>query len=313
MKKMYVLAILAMCLLTGCQPQQTGISPEKVDIPYELKELSMCSADKGWALTLENEILFTGSGIENFASVRRLDGVSTANDGFVDVCVVDERTVYAAYFSADSDLTVEYTKDGGSSWQRTLVTFQDYQAEAGGSVYIGFSDVDHGYLLYCSTSALGQMTKLLFYTEDGGESFLYESDLSNALTGYPQGITFSGENCYIAVTYHGENNYLYVKENGTNVWRSEEVIPLTNEIRYIDGFAPVFDIEDKQNGILILKAVGDGVSYMLFITEDGGKNWIQKEEIPIASLSSYFYTGDNQIYLIDGTGSLIKKKDGAGK
>lgn len=303
-KKMNLLVVLCVCLLSGCRSQQINIA--QIDIPYELKEISMCCEEKGWALTAQNEVLFTDSGVEDFAPVRKLDGVSSENDGAVDVCFVDERTVYAAYLSEDGSLTVEYTKDGGNSWQQTLVNFDDRQLEAGGSAYISFSDADHGYLLYCSTPAMGQMTKLLFYTEDAGESFSYESDLSGELTGYPQGISFAGGRGYIAVTYHGENNYLYVKESATELWRSEAVFPMPDEIQYIDGFAPVFDMEDGQKGMLVLKAVGEDVRYMLFVTTDGGESWMQNGEIPFASLNGYCYVGDDQFYLIDGTGSLYE-------
>lgn len=236
---------------------------------------------------------------------RQVGGVSSLNDGLVDICAVDHQTVYAAYISEDSRLFVEYTKDGGDNWHQTLVDLKEEPVDGCGSAYISFSDTNHGYLLYCSSPAMGQMTKLLFYTEDAGESFSFAGDLSN-LSGYPQGISFSEGKCYIAVTYHGEDNYMYVKESGTDIWKIAEVISLPKGFTYIDGFAPAFDIEDRQEGMLVLKAVGDDSRYLLFATKDGGESWTINGEIPLDTIGSYFYVGDNNFYFIDNMGSLYR-------
>lgn len=284
--------------------EQVNIS--QVDIPYALSEMAMCNRQEGWALTTDHEILFTDAGVENFSVVRRLEGVSSANDGFVDICAVDYQTVYAAYISEDSRLIVEYTKDGGNSWQQKVVNCEDYQLEGGGTPYISFSDAEHGYLLYCSSPAGGLMMKLLFYTEDAGESFSFAGDLSD-LNGYPQGISFSGGKCYIGVTYHGQDDYMYVKESGTEIWEGGEVISMPNDSRYIDGFAPVFDIVDRQEGMLVLKAVGDDATYLLLVTKDGGESWRINGEIPLDFIDSYFYAGDNHFYFIDNMGKLYSR------
>lgn len=295
------------CCFTGCA-KSTG-KYVQVDIPYQLKEISMCDTAKGWALTVENEILFTDTGVENFTPVWKCDEISGAGDYFMDVCFVDEQNVYAAYFSKNGDLTVEYTRDRGESWQQTLVKWEDDSGdrlmEAGGSAYISFADKENGYLLYCSTPAAGLMTKLLFYTKDGGETFLYAGEISE-LSGYPQGITFSNGKCYIAVTPRSGNDYLYIKENDMENWRGEEMIPLPKGIRYIDGYTPVFDMEDGQNGMIVLKAVGDDVSYLLLVTENGGNNWIQKEELSLDSVRGYSCIGSDRFYLIDGEGNLYQ-------
>ncbi|MGN0341690.1 MAG: M56 family metallopeptidase [Roseburia sp.] len=287
--------------------EQVNIS--QVDIPYALSEMAMCNRQEGWALTTDHEILFTDSGVENFSVVRRLEGVSSANDGFVDICAVDYQTVYATYVSEDRSLIVEYTKDGGTSWQQTVVDLEDEPVDGGGSAYISFSDAEHGYLLYCSSPAGGLMMKLLFYTENAGESFSFAGDLSD-FNGYPQGISFSGGKCYIGVTYHGQDDYMYVKESGTEIWEGEEVIPLPNGSRYIDGFAPVFDLADRQEGMLVLKAVGDDARYLLLVTKDGGEYWNINGEIPLESLRSYYYVGNNQFYYIDNAGGLYFSEAG---
>ena len=290
---------------TGCANSSDKYA--QIDIPYQLKDISMYDTDKGWALTTENEILFTDNGIENFTPVRKFDGISVAGDYFMDVCFVDEKNVYAAYFSENGDLMVEYTRDGGKNWQQTPVKWEDDSGdrilEAGGSAYINFSDTENGYLLYCSTPAAGLMTKLLFCTTNGGESFSYERELSE-ISGYPQGIAPSNGKYYIAVTPRAEEHYLYVRGENTGKWTSEEIIPLPKGIRYIDGFSPVFDMKDKRNGIMVLKAVGDDIRYLLFVTDDEGESWVQKGELSLDSVKNYSCIDGKHFYFINDTGNL---------
>ncbi len=293
--------------LTGCAK-----STDKyvmVDVPYQLKNISMYDANNGWALSMENEILFTDNGIKNFTPIWKFDDLNKAGDYFIDVCFVDAQNVYAAYFSENSDLTVEYTKDGGDSWQQTMVKWEDDLGnnllEAGGSVFLSFSDAENGYLLYCSTPAAGLMTKLLFRTTDAGENFFYVEDLSE-LSGYPQGISVSDEISYIAVTSRGEDHYLYVRKNREDAWSSEEVIPLPEGVRYMDGYAPMFSRKDKQKGGMVLKTVGDDIGYLLLVTSDGGENWVQNGSIPLDSMKSYTCIDDHTFYFIDDTGNLYE-------
>ena len=149
------------------------------------------------------------------------------------------------------------------------------------------------------------MTKELFYTTDAGESFSYAGELSE-ISGYPQGFTVSGGKSYIAVSPRGETHYLYVQEEATDIWKSEEIIVLPGGIRYLDGLTPVFDMEEERNGMMVLKAVGDNVNYLLLITEDGGESWTQLGEIPLDSVRSYSCIGINQFYLVDDSGNLFE-------
>ena len=129
------------------------------DIPYSLRKAAMCNTKEGWALSAEDEILFTDSGIENFSVTRQLESVSRLNDGQADLCAVDRQSAYAAYISEEGRLLVDYTTDGGDNWKQTEVTSPGDAFDGSGSAYISFSDKDHGYLLYCSSPAAGQMTK----------------------------------------------------------------------------------------------------------------------------------------------------------
>lgn len=275
------------------------------DIPYSLRKAAMCNTKEGWALSTEDEILFTDSGIENFSVARQLESVSSLNDDQADLCAVDRQSAYVAYISEDGRLLVDYTTDGRDNWKQTEVTSPGDAFDGSGSAYISFSDKDHGYLLYCSSPAAGQMTKRLFYTENAGESFSPADDISR-LSGYPQGISFAEGTCYIAVASHGENAYLYEKESGTDQWKKAEVMELPEGVRYMDGFVPAFDPQNKSEGMLVLKVVGDDVRFLLLTTEDAGANWSVQGEIPLESVSGCFDAGEQQFYVIDELGQLYK-------
>lgn len=307
MKKHIISIIILFSCILGCATkiEQPSFDCTPIDSPYHFKQINMFDINVGWGISTDNEILFTNSGMENFISIKSIEGTNKTND-FISADFIDEQTAYVAYFSDDNThLIVEYTNDGGNSWNQTFVNSNNF-ADAG-SVYISFSDAENGYLLYCSTPAAGMMTKLLFYTMDAGKTYSLANDLTNEITGYPTGISFSRkENGYIAVTYHGEDNYLYMTEDCAKTWKSVKLILKNNDIRYIDGYAPIFYGEDMQKGILALKLVGDNISYNLFVTSDGGHSWKSEGNIPSESIMSYFAIDENHLFYIDELGSLFE-------
>ena len=308
MKKNVVLIIIILlsCIL-GCATkiEQSSFNCTLIDSPYQFKQINMFDINVGWGISIENEILFTNSGMENFISIKSIEDINKTND-FISADFIDEQTAYVAYFSDDNThLIVEYTNDGGNNWNQTFVN--NYNFTDAGSVYISFSDAENGYLLYCSTPAAGMMTKLLFYTADTGKTYSLASDLTNEIIGYPTGISFSSkENGYIAVTYHGNDNYLYMTEDCTKTWESVKPFLKNNDIRYIDGYAPIFYGEDMQKGILVLKLVGDNISYNLFVTSDGGYSWKPEGNIPSESVMGYFAIDENHLFYIDELGNLFE-------
>lgn len=296
--------------LTGCSASGDNqlIKTAQTDSPYQLKQIYMCDAHTGWAISEDNQVLYTDNGVENFTPIKTLENISSATDGFVNAAFVNAQSAYVAYTSEENkDVIVEYTDDGGSTWNQTTVNYAEFLGGCdAGSVYISFTDAGNGYLLYCSSPAAGLMTKLLFATEDAGESFSFVNDLSGELTGYPQGIAFTGEGIgYIAVTYHGEDNYLYRTTDGAGTLESINPLSEDKNVRYIDGYAPVFYGEDKQTGMMVLKAVGDKAAYKLLTTVDGGGNWAQEGELPVEALAGYSAAGGNGLLFIDGEGNVL--------
>ena len=194
MKKGFWILIVLFCCISGtcaCSGEKKigRFAQDRLNSNINsFKEISMFDDQAGWALTGENEVFYTENGVEDFQSVHKVETADAITDYFVDACFVDESLMYLAYFNGES-IILEYTTDRGKSWSQNLISYQQY----GGAnqVFVSFLDEQKGYLLYCSDPGAGIMNKILFQTQDGGQSFEVVSDLSNVITGYPTGISFS--------------------------------------------------------------------------------------------------------------------------
>ncbi len=290
-------------------------SYRQISSPFRMKQAAMFGGDCGWGLSDGNEVFFTESGTENFTSVKKVTGVTASSDGFVSADFCDARRAYVVYFPENDDGTgaegvaVEYTADSGQNWKQTVIKFADYGVDLdAGSAYISFANESRGYLLCCSTPAMGQMEKILFGTEDGGETFSVVGDLTDAVTGYPQGISFiDAETGYLAVTYHGEDNYLYKTTDNGKTWNSEKLaVESDGKVSYVDGYTPVFFGTGRQDGALILKVVGDEEKYALFTTADGGESWKQEKNLAVDSVRSYSADSRTQRLVVDEAGNMYQ-------
>lgn len=128
----------------------------------------MMDEQTGWALSAENEVLYTQNGASHFSCVHRITDLLPASDNYADAYFLNETTAYLAFFSGQN-IVVEITKDAGKTWSQTAIPYQEY----GGAnqVYIHFADEENGYLLYCADPGAGQMTKILFRSTDGGQTW----------------------------------------------------------------------------------------------------------------------------------------------
>ena len=282
---------------------------ERTACPVLLKQLSLYSNKTGWGLSLDNEILYTTQGLEAFEPVKTLDGLNPASDGYVNAAFVDEQTAYITCFSSDNEhLVIESTHDCGITWNQTLIPYDNKTCDAG-SAFLCFEDSTHGYLLHCSTPAMGQMKKLLYATEDAGKTFTYLKDLSNIIKGYPQGITAVKDNAIqIAVTYHGTDSYLYQSSDNAKTWKPVEIFPRTADISYIDAQAPVYSNINPQNGMILLKVVNEKTAaYRLYTTKDGGTSWQYDSEIPCDDVRSFCLSGGHKVYVVDIEGNVYQK------
>lgn len=314
-KKIAAVLLSMLLLLTGCfAPETTGTAGCKaVDSAYAFKQVFMCDTRTGWALTTENELLFTDDDLEEFSIVKKLEGINSGTNGFASASFLNGQTVYLAYFPEDDGyLAVEYTNDGGVTWQKTLLDYTGFGDTCdAGSVILSFSDEQNGYLLYCSTPAAGSMTKLLLKTVDGGASFSVAADLSSRIAGYPQGISFHGDKIYLPVSYHGTDSYLYISSDGRMTWEDGKILP-AEEIsagggtNYIDGYPPAFSSLNQDRGMIILKVVKENAAYQLLRTQDRGSSWKVSGEVPCDDLCGYACIGDKGFLFWDGAGRLYE-------
>lgn len=291
--------------LTSC-----NYTCRNVDCSYQLKQITMCDSLVGWAISKENEVLYTENGVQNFEVVKKAPNIASNSDDFINANFIDEKIAYITYFSSDEDkLVVEFSKDSGKKWEQTYINYKDYaEVSDAGSAYLSFIDEKVGYILYCSTPGAGMMTKIIFKTEDAGTTFQFLENLSEKIDGYPQGISFVDESKgYISTSYHGQNNYLYKTTDNGKTWKGVEISKKEKAVNYIDAYAPVFSIKNKNEGIILLKEVlGDKSTYNLFFTSDGGNSWVDTEELSNDYIISYSFLSEKNIYAIDMYGKLYR-------
>ena len=281
---------------------------ERISCPIPLKQLALYSGGTAWGLSLENEVLYSTKGLEEFQPVKTLDMQNPSSDGFTNAVFWDEQTAYISYFSSDNEhLVIEATYDGGITWRQTLLNYDNKTCDAG-SVFLCFEDSAHGYLLHCSTPAAGQMRKMLYYTDNAGKTYTFLKDLTDIIAGYPQGITaVKDSTIQIAVTYHGTDNYLYQSLDNAKTWEPVEIFPRSDHVGYIDGFVPVYSKNNPQNAMILLKVVNETAAYRLYVTKDGGEHWNFDSEVPCESVRSSYLGDDQTIHIIDMEGNVYQK------
>lgn len=159
------------------------------------------------------------------------------------------------------------------------IIYDDLPEDSGKTEYFSLVNDTSGYLLYCSSPALGYMSKYIFYTEDGGATYLEGVDVTSMIHNYPQAMIFFTEEIGFVVTdYHGTDEYLYKTTDGGKTWFSEK-LDIPDEVRYINGV----DIKKADNsttdGELYLQGCMDDDSYVSyhFTTADAGETWTYVE------------------------------------
>lgn len=162
-----------------------------------------------------------------------------------------------------------------------------------------------GYLLCCGSPGLGQMTKLLYATDDRWSTYS-EKDISFQIDGYPTSISVSPEgNIYIG-TQMRSNGYMFVSEDEGEHWNP---IRTDNghdrEDRYYRyGYAPFFDMEN-QLAYAILEY--DRI-YYLYRTDRKMKEW---ENAGMFSLSDIYmiekyWISEHHLYIVDSGGNSFQ-------
>ncbi len=293
----------------------------------------------GWALTEDDQILYTyeGTGQFSFLSSLPFAQAGEASDTTdapvsfladrggteVSACFLDEKTAYFAAVSAiDGEaLLIRETimsepapgDENGQvlvSEHRTRIPLQEYYWC--GEMYVSFADSQNGYLLVCSDPACGQMAKHLYRTTDGGDSFSFAADLSRVISGYPTGMAFCSDGVgYIGVSHRGEISYLYGTTDGGMTWESVDV-PVHADAYYADSLAPVVFYEDgtPKMAVVLRDVVGQSDRYVLYENPRPADfmTWQLIRILPYEDVRSYCIVDEDTGYFIDGSGMLHEWK-----
>lgn len=225
----------------------------------------------------------TPGGQTSGPEVTACEPVDTAGDGY-----------YSAVFAGNA-IVVKSAGDEESKLEISI-SYDAYQ------VYISMFDEDHGSILYCSSPAAGQMTKILYYTEDGWGSYT-ENDISSQLDGYPNSLTMnSAKSGYIGAQLRSDA-YLYCTDDAGQTWTPYAV---DASVDNCNGYAPVFDGE---NACLILDMKSStGHTFRLYCSEDGGEKWEAAGEFSLDEDVSRYFMKDGAVYLVDVKGSYWRLK-----
>ena len=86
-----VLVLCSSVILISCNTYK------QASCPYLLKQIYMCDTETGWALSMENKVLFTEKGIQNFQVVKQVTDISSYTDDFMNAAFVDEYSAYITY------------------------------------------------------------------------------------------------------------------------------------------------------------------------------------------------------------------------
>ncbi len=284
LRRMAVLVVCAVVLstITSCAPRGDNLV-EGVTIPG-VSVLRMLDEKDGWALRgarvlrtsdggrVWKDVGPTGNLYPEGASATFLDG----SHAWLVIASPEPST-------AESELRVFRTSDGGATWEETTVA---EQAVAG---QLTFLDPEHGWLLLRQGMAMMHEQVTLLSTSDGGKSWMKVAVAS--IEGEPGRLPFSGDKSGLA--FSDENTgfvtgywpvpgdpYFFATPDGGRTWHKAE-LPLPSGYEEADYFtyAPVFDRSGA--GIMAATVSGDGRSLVFYSTSDGGKTWTSGTPLPL--------------------------------
>ena len=279
---------------------------ERIEDNRTYKQFQMCNENVGWALTDENEILYTNTGYENFYVVRQVENLDMVTNNFMYADFVNESTAYIAYFSETSTkIIIEYTLNSGNSWHHSSIEHNNFGRSY--TVYIDMVDEKNGYLLYCSKAGAGNLDKTLYETKNGGASFEIACDLTDSIKGEPTGVVFVSEDKGYIATKNSEDNYLYQTSDGGMVWRTQGLVEDNELYDHVDIYTPFFSGTEKKKGKILVKQAGRySAQFILMSTRNSGKVWVKEIILDFKDIRSFSFIDGKQGFVIDQDGTVYK-------
>jgi len=193
-----------------------------------------------------------------------LSEVEDSADGWSDSCALGEDS-WLIYYAKDGEtLRIVQTK-GTDVVEEHALAFREYCDV--NCAFISMVDADTGYILCCSSPGLSQMSKYLFKTTDGWNS--YELAAVPDIHNYPTDMAFSNEDTGIITTdYHGYDQYAYQTVDGGNSWSDLTVDDFSEEaISYVEG--DHIEWGNRQWTLTVSKVLLDGRETSVYRSENG--------------------------------------------
>lgn len=201
-------------------------------------------------------------------SLSRYDEVlseaEASADGWSDSCALGEDS-WLIYYAKDGETLRIVQTEGTDVVEEHALAFREYCDV--NCAFISMVDADTGYILCCSSPGLSQMSKYLFKTTDGWNSYelTSEPDIHN----YPTDMAFSDENTGIITTdYHGYDQYAYQTVDGGNSWNALTVDDFSDEaISYVEG--DLIEWENGQWTLTVSKILPDSREASVYRSKNG--------------------------------------------
>ena len=193
----------------------------------------------------------------------------------IDLSALDSKKAFVSYFSNDGKISVmSCTADG----QQTKLASLEYKSYGGpNAVYLNFTNDKQGYLLYCSDPGAGMMNKVLWSTDDGGNTYTVVKDLSAAIQNYPADMAFKDVSTgMILVSNHGADASAYMTEDAGKTWKPYE-IDTFKKCNYVNGISIEKNADSTWN-LLLQIATDDGLDSVTYTSDDEWKTWNRKEK-----------------------------------
>lgn len=155
--------------------------------------------------------------------------------------ISDELTVFAYGGSDKTDITVLYSKDKGSTWEKSFV------ADSSGIRRLCISIVDEntGYIAAAGERTMGREMVAIYKTTDGGESFKKMGRVDHNGNSLMTGMSFANEKIGFVTCKSGQFPYVYRTVNGGESWDVIDFNPTYESWKwYREGYA---DAQNRLN------------------------------------------------------------------
>jgi len=290
-------------------------------------EIDMLTIHNGFALTKDFHVIKTSNGGGNWKDLLTLGSLSGYSSEPT-LFVLNDKTVYTASYTA-TGIEIEKSNDSGESWSKSEIKMQnDVQSGYGGSLSLSFLNQSNGFLLTSGSPTAGMMSKALYRTSDGGESWTYwgrsdhpaqEDGDMTGINGYTTGMAFSDAGIgMITCTYHGQSEIsIYESTDNGKRW-SVPSVPLPSKYAslaygnayYIDAYPPAFFGNNNKDAKIELYFCHDEERYAyIYSSNDGGATW-RIDGISNVMLKKYCFVDDKNGFGLDENGALLITNDG---